>query len=79
MFTSSLTLYFVIKAILQHLCIKTIINLFPKNATAFYNNLNLFNNKLNITKNLSKVLEKEKKTLIKRIVLCYLKIKVKDL
>jgi hypothetical protein len=39
----------------------------------------LSNNKLNVIKNLSKALEKEKKTLIKRIALCYLEIEVEDL
>jgi hypothetical protein len=39
----------------------------------------LFNNRLDAIKDLSKALEKEKRTLIKRIVLCYLEIKVKDL
>jgi hypothetical protein len=58
---------------------KTIINPSPKDAAVLYNNLDLFNNKLNAIKDLSKALEKEKRTLIKRITLCCLKIKVKDL
>jgi hypothetical protein len=61
------------------LCTKTIVDPFPKDAAALYNNLDLFNNKLDIIKDLSKALEKEKKTLIKRIALCCLEIKVKDL
>jgi hypothetical protein len=79
MFASSLTLYLIIKAVLQCLCTKTIINPFPKDAAILYNNLDLSNNKLNIIKDLSKALEKKKRTLIKRIALCYLEIKVKDL
>jgi hypothetical protein len=39
----------------------------------------LFNNRLDAIKDLSKALEKEKKTLIKRITLCCLEIEVKDL
>jgi hypothetical protein len=58
---------------------RTIVNPSPKDAAVPYNNLDLFNNRLNAIKDLSKALEKEKKTLIKRIALCYLEIKVKDL
>jgi hypothetical protein len=79
MFASSLTLYLIIKAVLQCLRTKTIINLFPKDVTVPYNNLDLSNNRLDIIKDLSKALEKEKRTLIKRIALCYLEIEVKDL
>jgi hypothetical protein len=39
----------------------------------------LSNNRLDVIKDLSKALEKEKRTLIKRIALCCLEIKVKDL
>lgn len=51
----------------------------PKDATTLHDNLDLFNNKLNTIKDLSKALEKEKRTLIKRIALCCLEIEVKDL
>jgi hypothetical protein len=61
------------------LCTKTIINPFPKDVAVPYNNLDLFNNRLDMIKDLSKALEKEKRTLIKRITLCYLEIEVKDL
>jgi hypothetical protein len=79
MSASSLTLYLVIEAVLQRLCTKTIIDPSLKDVAVPYNNLDLSNNKLNVIKNLSKALEKEKKTLIKRIALCYLEIEVKDL
>jgi hypothetical protein len=79
MFANSLTLYLVIKAVLQCLCIKTIVNPSPKDVAIPYNNLDLSNNRLNVIKDLSKALEKEKRTLIKRIALCCLEIKVKDL
>jgi hypothetical protein len=58
---------------------RIIVDPFPKDTAVPYNNLDLSNNKLNAIKDLSKVLEKEKRTLIKRIVLCYLEIEVKDL
>jgi hypothetical protein len=72
-------LYLVIKAVLRRLRTRTIVDPSPKDATVPYNNLNLFNNRLDAIKDLSKVLEKEKRTLIKRIALCYLEIKVEDL
>jgi hypothetical protein len=79
MSASSLTLYSVIKAVLQYLYTKTIVDPSPKDAAVPYNNLDLSNNKLNAIKDLSKVLEKEKRTLIKKIALCYLEIEVEDL
>jgi hypothetical protein len=79
MFVSSLTLYSVIKAVLQRLRTRTIVDPSLKDAVVPYNNLDLFNNKLNAIKDLSKVLEKEKRTLIKRIALCCLEIEVEDL
>jgi len=79
MFASSLTLYFIIKAVLQHLRTRTIVNPSSKDAAAPYNNPDLFNNRLDVIENLSKVLEKEKRTFIKRIALCYLEIEVEDL
>jgi hypothetical protein len=79
MFASSLTLYLIIKAVLQRLCTRTIVDPSFKDAAAFYNNPDLFNNRLDIIKDLSKVLEKKKRTFIKRIALCYLEIEVKDL
>jgi O-phosphoseryl-tRNA(Cys) synthetase len=78
-FTSSLTLYLVIKAVLQHLYTRTIVDPSFKDAAVPYNNLDLSNNRLDAIEDLSKALEKEKRTFIKRIVLCYLEIKVKDL
>jgi hypothetical protein len=79
MSASGLTLYLIIKAVLQHLRTKTIIDSSLENAAVPYNNLDLSNNKLNAIKDLSKALEKEKRTFIKRIALCYLEIEVKDL
>jgi hypothetical protein len=79
MSASSLTLYFIIKAVLQRLCTRTIVDPSPKDTAVPYNNLDLFNNRLNAIKDLSKALEKEKRTFIKRIALCYLEIKVEDL
>jgi hypothetical protein len=58
---------------------KTIVDPSLKDAAVPYNNLDLSNNKLNAIEELSKALEKEKRTLIKRITLYCLEIKVKDL
>ena len=58
---------------------RTIVDPSFKDAAAPYNNLDLSDNRLDIIKDLSKVLEKEKRTLIKRIALCYLEIEVEDL
>jgi hypothetical protein len=79
MSTSGLTLYLAIEAVLRRLCTRTIIDPSPEDAAAPYNDLDLSNNRLDAIKDLSKVLEKEKKTLIKRIALCCLEIEVKDL
>jgi hypothetical protein len=58
---------------------RTIVDPSPKDATVPYNNLDLSNNRLDAIEDLSKALEKEKRTFIKRIALCYLEIEVKDL
>jgi hypothetical protein len=79
MSASGLTLYLVIEAVLQRLCTRTIIDPSSKDAAVSHNNLDLSNNRLDAIKDLSKALEKEKRTLIKRIALCCLEIEVKDL
>jgi hypothetical protein len=79
MFASGSTLYLVIKAVLQRLRTRTIVDPSSKDAAAPYNNPDLSDNRLDVIEDLSKVLEKEKRTFIKRIALCCLEIEVEDL
>jgi hypothetical protein len=79
MSASSLTLYLVIKAVLQRSRTRTIVDPSSEDAAVPYNDLDLSNDRLDVIEDLSKALEKEKRTFIKRIALCCLEIEVKDL
>jgi hypothetical protein len=72
-------LYLAIEAVPRRLRTRTIVDPSPKGLAAPYDSLDLSNNRLDAIKALSKALEKEKRTLIKRIALCCLKIEVEDL
>jgi hypothetical protein len=79
MSASGSTLYPVIEAVPQRLRTRTIVDPSPKDAAVPYDDLDSSNDRLDAIEDLSKALEKEKRTLIKRIALCCLEIEVKDL
>jgi hypothetical protein len=79
MSTSGLTLYFAIEVASRRLCTRTIADPSFKSLAAPHDGLDLFNNRLDAINALSKALEKEKRIFTKKIALCCLEIKVKDL
>jgi hypothetical protein len=79
MSASGLTLYPAMEAVPRRLRTRTIVDPFPEDATVPHDDLDLSDDRLDAIEDLSKALEKEKRTLIKRIALCYLEIEVEDL